>query len=208
MKKLSIFILALLGGIAVNAQNVSDADAATLKKIKQANEKHTSITSSFKQTKHMPILGENVLSNGAFYYNKPEQLAMIYEDPKGDVLLISNDKMTMVASGKRREASTKSNAKMRGMKNILASLIEGNVTQIEADKITVEEKGSLVIVTANISKNNKSSISKAIASYDKSDLTISIIRTEEPDGTHITYELVGKQLSKPIDQSVFSAPKK
>lgn len=208
MKKVSLFILTLLGCIAVNAQSISEADAATLKKIKQANEKHTSITSSFKQTKHMPILGEKISSNGLFYYNKPEQLMMTYEDPKGDLMLISNDKMTLVSSGKRREASTKSNAKMRGMKNILASLIQGDIMQIEADKISSKETPKHIVVTADISKSNKSKINKVVASYDKTDLTIAVIRTEDPDGTYTEYELVGKQLNQPIDQKVFTAPKK
>ncbi|MDR0661386.1 MAG: outer membrane lipoprotein carrier protein LolA [Prevotellaceae bacterium] len=208
MKRLSFLILVILTSIAVNAQTISSADAAILDKIKQANDKHTSIVSNFKQLKHMPILGENILSNGKFHYNRPEQLAMVYENPKGDLLLISNDKMTMVASGKRREASTKSNAKMRGMKNILASFIQGNIQQAGADKISIKETQNLYIVTAEIGKANKSNISKATAQYDKSDLTITLLNLEESDGTYTVYELVGKQLNKLIDQSIFQAPKK
>lgn len=208
MKKIGLFTFLLFSCIAVNAQNVSEADAATLKKIKQANERHTTITSSFNQTKHMPILNEKILANGSFYYNKPEQLMMVYENPKGDIMLINNDKMTLIAAGKRREASTKSNARMKGMKNILASFIQGDVMLVEASNITCTETPKHIVVTADIGKENKSKISKVTASYDKSDLTIAIIRTEDADGTYTEYELVGKQLNKPIDQSIFQAPKK
>ena len=208
MKKLGLFTLVLFSSITINAQTVNDADATTLSKIKQANEKHTSITSTFNQTKHMPILGEKILSKGSFYYSKPEQLAMVYEDPKGDLLLINNDKMVMVTSGKRREASTKSNAKTRGMKNILASFIQGDVMLVEADKITCKETPKHIVVTAEIGKSNKSKIDKVVASYDKSDYTIAVIRTEDPDGTYTEYELVSKQLNTPVDQKVFNTSKK
>lgn len=208
MKKLCLFTFALLSCIAINAQTVSNADAATLARIKQANEKHSSITSSFKQTKNMPVLGEKILSNGTFYYNKPEQLAMIYNDPKGDLLIISNDKMVMVSSGKRRDASTKSNAKTRGMKNILASFIQGNIMQAGADKIVTQEKDDYIIVTVNIGKANKSNIKKVVASYHKSDLTIASIRTEDSDNVTNDYELIGKRLNQPIDQAVFNTSKK
>lgn len=207
MKNLSLLAFVLLSSIALKAQTISDADAATLSKIKQANEKHTSITSTFKQTKHMPVLGEKILSNGSFYYAKPEQLAMRYDDPKGDLMLINNDKATLISSGKKREVSTKSNAKMRGMKSILASFMQGDVMQVGADKIAVKEVGNHIVVTAELGKANKSNISKVIGSYDKNDLTISILRTEEADGTYIIYELVGKQLNKAIDSKVFQASK-
>ncbi len=208
MKKLGLFTLILFGSIALNAQTVSNADAATLSKIKQANEKIITITSSFNQTKNMPVLGEKILSKGSFCYNKPEQLVMKYEDPKGDLMLFNDNKAIMVAAGKKREVSTKSNAKMRGMKNILASFIQGDMMQLEANKITCQETAKYIVVTAEMSKGNKNNISKVIASYDKSDLTISVIRTEDTDGTSIEYELAGKQLNSPIDQSVFNAPKK
>lgn len=208
MKKLGLLTLILLGCVTVNAQNISNTDAATLNKIKQANEKVITITSSFSQTKNMPILGEKILSKGSFCYNKPEQLVMKYEDPKGDLMLFSDNKAVMVASGKKREVSTKSNAKMRGMKNILASFIQGDVMRLEADKITCKETAKYIVVTAEMGKGNKNNINKVVASYDKSDLTISIIRTEDSDGTSTDYELIGKQLNKPVEQSVFIAPKK
>ena len=208
MKKLGLLTLILFSYITVNAQSINSADVATLNKIKQANEKVITITSSFSQTKNMPILGEKILSKGSFYYNKPEQLMMKYENPKGDIMLFSNNKAVMVASGKKREVSTKSNAKMRNMKNILASFIQGDIMQLEAKNVTCQETAKYIVVAVEMGKGNKSNISKVAASYDKSDLTISIIRTEDSDGTSTEYELVGKQLNNPIDQSVFSVPKK
>jgi hypothetical protein len=116
--------------------------------------------------------------------------------------------MVMVSSGKRRNASTKSNAKTRGLKTILASFIQGDIMKAGADKIVTQEKGDYIVVAANIGKANKSNIKKVVASYHKSDLTIELIRTEDSDNVTVDYELVGKRLNQPIDQTVFNTSKK
>ena len=180
-----------------------------VEKIKAANSKYTSITAKFKQTRHISILGENVVSTGMFYYQKPDKLAMRYDNPSGDLMLIHGDQFVMVNAGKRQEASSKSNAKMRGMKTILSACLEGDLNQMEAKKITNKETSQYHIVTVEIdAKVNKSNINKVVLSFDKTNLSLSILRTEEPDGSYTIYELSNKQFDKTIDNSVFISSKK
>ena len=186
----------VLCSVCVVAQTVkvSDEDKKILEKIKQENLKHTSIDCNFKQTKHISILGEDIISEGLFHYEKPDKLSMQYTNPEGDLMSIDGDKFVMITSGKRNETSAKSNAKMRGMKTILSSCLQGDVLQMEAAAITCEEDAKYYIVTADINKKtNKSNISKVTTYYHKSNLTVSILRTEEQDGSYTVYELVDKK---------------
>lgn len=185
------------------------ADDAIVEKIKTANIKHTSITSKFKQTRHVSILGNDVVSSGMFYYEKPDKLAMRYDNPSGDLMLINGDQFVMINAGKRQEASSKSNAKMRGMKTILSACLQGDLSQMGASKITSKETSQYHVVTAEIdTKTNKSNISKVVLSFEKTNLSLSILRTEEPDGSYTIYELTNKQLDKKIDNAVFVSTKK
>ena len=195
MKRLLFITIAVLCSINSFAQsNINDNDKVILEKIKQENLKYNSITCSFKQTKHISILGEDILSDGLFYYEKPDKLSMQYTNPQGDLMSIEGDKFVMVSSGKRSETTSKSNAKMRGMKEILSACLQGDILQIDAAGITCSEDSKYYIITAEINKKtNKSNISKATAYYEKSNMAVSVLRTEEQDGSYIVYELVDKK---------------
>ena len=194
MKRILFLAIAVLCSVYGVAQTIIDNDKEILEKIKQENLKHSSINCNFKQTKHISILGENIISEGLFFYEKPDKLSMQYTNPEGDLMSIDGDKFVMITSGKRNETSAKSNAKMRGMKTILSSCLQGDVLQMEAAAITCEEDAKYYIVTADINKKtNKSNISKVTTYYNKSNLTVSILRTEEQDGSYTVYELVDKK---------------
>ena len=206
MKKIVILIPFLFACLFIHAQTVSDSDRQVMEKIKQANVKYTSIVSDFKQTKHLSFMGEDIVSSGKFYYNKPDRLAMRYDSPEGDLMLIDGGKMVMITAGK--QTSTKSNNRTKEMKTILSSCLQGDIEQMEASKISCEETSKYYVVTAEIERTNKSNISKAVMSYEKTNMTLSVLRLEEPDNSYTVYELTGKELDKPIDPNVFQVSKK
>jgi outer membrane lipoprotein-sorting protein len=208
MKKTGLIGAVLLSMVSAYAQ-IGEKEQTLMKVIQQANEKYTSIISRFKQTKQVTVLGENAISEGDFYYAKPDKLAMRYDDPAGDLLLLNGDQFVMVNAGKRKEVSARANSRMRSMKNILSSCLSGNVMQIAAEKITCEETPKYHVITADIAeKGNRTVFTQVILSFDKSDHTLSVLRTEEKDGSYTVYELTGKEFNKPVDDSIFKHPVK
>lgn len=205
MKRINLLLIVLLGFFVVNAQTVNDVDNQFLDKIKFENNSIKSITSNFRQVKHMSILGEDMVSDGKLYYIKPAKMAMAYNEPKGDLMVINEDRFIMVMSGKRHETTAKSNAKMRGIKAILTASLEGDVRQLEADKIKCSEtKDSYIIIVDLIKgKSNKSGIEQIVVSYDKKNYTLSALRMNEKDGTYTNYELIDKKLNNSVDDTVF-----
>lgn len=204
MKRITLLTFLVLSCLSVTAQTISDADTRVLEKIKQENAKYNSITCDFKQVKHLEMLGEDIDSEGKFYYAKPDKLAMRYEDPEGEMMLINGDKFVMVAMGTRREVSGQSNAKMQGMKTILSACLEGDVKKIGASKITCKETAKHYTVTAVINPaSNKSDITEVILNYDKTNLSLSLLKTIEADDSYTTYELNNKKFNQPIAESIF-----
>jgi outer membrane lipoprotein-sorting protein len=150
------------------------------------------------------MLGENTISGGLFYYRKPEQLAMQYTQPEGDLLLINGNRFALIAAGQEKKVSSK-NAKMIGMKTILSACLQGDVAQMEAKKITCSEQAKYDVIVADINeKLNKSGISRVIVSYDKADHSLASIQTIEADGSYTFYELMNKQFNQPIEENTFS----
>ncbi|MDR2008888.1 MAG: outer membrane lipoprotein carrier protein LolA [Bacteroidales bacterium] len=204
MKKIFVIITALFAVYVMNAQEINDSDRKIIDKIKAENAKYNTISSDFKQVKHLSFLGEDILSSGKFYYKKTDLLAMEYKDPSGDLMLINGDKFVMVSGGKRSETTSKASAKMRGMKAILSSCLQGDLYNMGAEKITCTEEPYFYVVTAKINtKSNKSNISKVVLFYDKKDFSLCTLKTIEPDESYIVYELINKKLNASIDNSVF-----
>ncbi len=205
MKKIFFTITAFLFGIFIlQAKSVNEDDKNILEKIKVHNTSYSSITADFTHIRHMPFLEEDMISHGKFYYDKPEKLSMAYTDPQGDLILINGDKFIMIASGKRNETTTK-NARMRAMKTILSACMEGDIQKVEPTAITCTETPQYYTVTAELAtgKNNKSNICKVITYYDKKDYSVSILYTEESDGTFNRYELMNKKLNQSIEEDIF-----
>jgi outer membrane lipoprotein-sorting protein len=149
-----------------------------------------------------------IRSNGKFFYSKPDRLLMKYEQPVGDLMLINKEQLVMIAAGKYSKASAKSSSKARTMRNILSSCLEGDVSLINGVTVSSEESANSYIVTAKLKKKTKSGVNKVVLTYDKSDLTLSILRMEEPDGSYTEYVLGDKVLNQPVADEIFKIPSK
>ncbi|MDR1887232.1 MAG: outer membrane lipoprotein carrier protein LolA [Prevotellaceae bacterium] len=206
MKKILICIF-LCSCIAANAQD--DSGVSIIEKIKRANAECSSITSDFSQIKHVSFMNEDVASSGKFFYSKPDRLCMKYDEPAGDIMLINKDQLVMIAAGKYSKASTKSSSKARRMKNILASCLQGDVSLIDGVTLSSEETADSYVITAKLNRREKNGVvNKVVLNYDKSDLTLSVLRMEEPDGSYTVYKLTNKRLNQPVGDEVFKAPAK
>ncbi|MDR2359005.1 MAG: outer membrane lipoprotein carrier protein LolA [Prevotellaceae bacterium] len=192
MKRLFTLLSMTIACLAASAQVSSDADRQTLQKIKEANKAYTSITGAFKQTRHLSMLGENTVSTGMLYYNKPEHLTMKYTLPEGDLLEINGNKFTLVTAGKEKKVSPK-NTRMEGMRTILSACLQGDMELMDAEKITCARQGKDDVIIADVNeKLNKSGISRVIVRYAGTGHSLLSIQTIEPDGSYTLYELNGQ----------------
>ncbi|MDR0581598.1 MAG: outer membrane lipoprotein carrier protein LolA [Prevotellaceae bacterium] len=181
---------------AAKAQVADDADRRTLQTIKEANRAYTTITATFKQTRHLSMLGENTVTAGMFYYRKPERLEMKYTQPEGDLLLLDGDRFIVITAGKERKISPK-NVKMEGMKTILSACLQGDMELIGAEKITCTRQAEDDVIVADINgKQNRSGIIRVIVRYAAGDHSPVSIQTIEADGSYTLYELADKKLNE------------
>ncbi|MDR3351369.1 MAG: outer membrane lipoprotein carrier protein LolA [Prevotellaceae bacterium] len=204
MKTTLILLLLPFACLSARAQSAGEADRQLLQTIKEANAACTSITAAFRQTRHLPALGENTLSEGLFYYRKPAQMAMKYTRPEGDVLLINGSRITLTSGGKERKISPR-NARMEGLRTILAACLQGDAAQMGAAKITCAKQGQTLVAVADIDgKQNRSGISRVIVCYAAAAGHPPVsIQTIEPDGSYTLYELSGIRLNEAIPENMF-----
>ncbi len=202
-------VAALLMSVHVFAQTSIDFSSDKATKIAKANEKVSSFTSTFTQTKKMSFMDAPAVSEGTCsYVREGNKLCMKYTKPAGELMLINGQSITISRGGKARTMSAKNN-KANALANMLLSCTKGEFASLGASDLTYNETKAAFVYTMKVDiEVGKSNISKLELAYSKQDMTMVSLSMIEPDGSYTLYELSGKQLNAKIDDSVFVAPKK
>lgn len=199
MKRILISLTLMFATATAFAQN----GTAILDKIKEANKSLTSITSDFKQTMHLTFMDEDVLSNGKFYYRKPDRLLLKYSQPEGEMMLIKGDEITMVMMDQHTKVSAKSDPAIELIHTIFSSCLEGDARKIKDATVDAVEKADYYEVIITIKGDRAQNMKGVKVHYDKKEMVLSLLRTEDPDGGYTVYELVGKRLNQAIAEETF-----
>ncbi|MDH6313463.1 outer membrane lipoprotein carrier protein [Parabacteroides sp. PFB2-10] len=199
MKRILISLTLLFATATAFAQS----GTAILDKIKEANKSLTSITSDFKQTMHLTFMDEDVLSNGKFYYRKPDRMLLKYSQPEGEMMLIKGDEITMVMMDQHTKVSAKSDPAIELIHTIFSSCLEGDARKIKDATVDAVEKGDYYEVIITIQGDRAQNMKGVKVHYDKKEMALSLLRTEDPDGGYTVYELVGKKLNQAIAEETF-----
>lgn len=199
MKRILISLTLLFASVAAFAQS----GTVILDKIKEANKSLTTITSDFKQTMHLTFMDEDVLSNGKFYYRKPDRMLLKYSQPEGEMMLIKGDEITMVMMDQHTKVSAKSDPAIELIHTIFSSCLEGDARKIKDATVDAVEKGDYYEVIITIQGDRAQNMKGVKVHYDKKEMALSLLRTEDPDGGYTVYELVGKRLNQAIAEETF-----
>ena len=192
-------------------QAVTDSLEGTSNQLAQQEETLTPLIQQTQQAEGVVL--QRPLAGGRPVPPEPAELSL--RGGAGTNLLVSPVPLLGAADGihrkhkdaaGRKQVTTAKNAKMRDMRTILASCMEGDVRRMPATGITCETTASQYVVTATLptGKENKSGIVRVVASYDKADGSIATLYTEEADGTSNTYTLTDKRLNEEIDETTFN----
>lgn len=208
MKKIVLFIFTLICFGAIQAQTMEDV----LNQVKKYNEKYTTMSCQFTHTNYLKMMNKPIVSTGSLHFEKVDKLSMIYENPKGEFLVMNGDRFAMVLAGRSVSINAKNNKRIASMKNLILSFIDGNLDKAELqEKIDLElnsnEKANVVSVILD-PKENKGKVTSVDISFDKETAEILSIQVNEKNGNYSVYKLGTKTFNQEIDQKVFNITKK
>lgn len=207
MKRLLMTVLAIACFGFANAQQ-----DAVIEKIHNTNEQYKTVSCDFTQVKTMAMVDQKVESAGTLYFNRADKLKMDYNNPKGNLLLISGESLLMIQGNRKNDFNTKQNAQMRNLKNTLLLSIAGDVNGVAKEngaEIAFSETADYyVFVLTKTDKQVKSRMSKLELSYSKKDCSLCVMRMEEPNGNYTIYDTPVKTFNVEIPAGTFDKPKK
>lgn len=206
MKRIIAVIATVLiaAGVSLSAQN-----NAILQKIEKAGAAFTTIEATFTQTRTIKASGNTTVSKGNLSVNAPSQLAMMYSQPAGEMLIINGDMIHMNRGGKATTYDSAKISSMKTLRNTLMDCITGKTSKVAADNdasMTVSDTkdGYLVTIKANnASPRGYSSISLL---YRKSDCVVTKMILDEFSGIRTVYDMAGIKLGTKVDSSKFNIP--
>lgn len=197
-----LLTIALLLGCTVSAQNISTQEQFE-NELKLKNESVSTIKCHFIQTKEMSVLQNVVQKDGTFYFQRPGNMLLSFDD--GDYIKMTEEWFEMKTGESTTTTKVSSNPMLRNLSTILSACVVGNFDQmIRGFSIEVESKLDewVVIMTPQRGKA-ASKISQIVLHFDRETMSLNILKMVEKNGDYTMYSFSDKKFNVAIDGELF-----
>lgn len=206
-KTIALSVIALMLCTLMRAQE----NQTILTQIKKGNAAITSIEGKFAQTKIIAANGKEIKSEGTIYLSDSDKMAMRYDAPSTDLLIINGNRFYMIRGKKKNNFNTEKNKAMRSLRNTLLYCLHGQPALLAKENnadIAVEQKGRNTIVTLTSQKKTPRGYEKIILHYNTQSFILSRMEMIEWGGNSTIYEMSNLKTNGNIDTVVYTIPEK
>lgn len=206
-KTIALSVIALMLCTLMRAQE----NQTILTQIKKGNAAITSIEGKFAQTKIIAANGKEIKSEGTIYLSDSDKMAMHYDAPSTDLLIINGNRFYMIRGKKKNNFNTEKNKAMRSLRNTLLYCLHGQPALLAKENnadIAVEQKGRNTIVTLTSQKKTPRGYEKIILHYNTQSSILTRMEMIEWGGNSTIYEMSNLKTNGNIDTVVYTIPEK
>lgn len=163
------------------------------------------IRCGFTQIKHNTMLAQDAESSGDFYFKRPGKLALLYNQPAGDRIVMGQSDFLIVAGGSRSVVKIASNPLFLQMQQIFTACFSGDITALSSDGIFRCHKSGEKYIVEIIprSKRARRYISKMVLVFSIHDMLLDELRMDEASGNFTRYRFTDKQTNLSVPDSCF-----
>ena len=204
LQRVTTILLTLLIVVATQAQEPTIAKEFE-SRISAASGQNRTIVSRFTMVRGVAGIKKQVESCGDFYYDNSGDMAMIYDTPKGDRVVMNGDDFTIVVGGKTISSSSSSNPMMAQISYMMQASMSGDVAKLGRGwELKIEKGESQYIVSiVPIERRIKRYISAMTMLFDQRTMTLDSLRIDESRGGFTSYSFTSKELNVEIDSKFF-----
>lgn len=204
--KLIAAALMLFVCVGVSAQDVS-IEHTFQSELKKKNEHVTSIKCKFTQTREVSILAKPVSKDGKFCFLKPSNMLLSFND--GDYIKITSEWFEMSTAGHITATKVASNPMLKNLNSILSACMVGDFEKMSSGfSVTYRPSATewTIVLTPQRGKA-ASKISQIIIVFDRSDMSLNLLKMEEKSGDYTAYSFSNKLFNTAIDTQIFNVTK-
>lgn len=165
-----------------------------------------SIECRFVQTRRMAMLRDEVRSEGDFYYRRENGgIALVFDEPKGDMIVLGQSKFKIVADGRKSVVGVNSNPMLRRMQGMFEACMSGDAVALsEGGEVRYFDCGDSYRVEIVPAGRARNTIKRIVLGFDKRTMTLSTLSMEEASGDELSYVFSDKKFDTEIDGSHFA----
>lgn len=201
-----ILITIVLFAVAPIHAEQRDIKAEFESRLTAASSSNRTIVARFTQRKSVPGIKEEVERSGDFYYDNSGDMAMIYDAPEGDKVVMNGDNFTIVVGGKRI-TSTSDNPMMAQISYMMQASMLGDVEKLgrgwDLTITFVEAEAEYRVVVKPVERRIKRYITAMTMAFDLESMTLATLRIDESSGGFTSYDFHSKQINADIDSVIF-----
>ena len=97
--------------------------------LKAFNDETKTLTSEFRQVKHLDILSQDIVTSGNFYYKKEDRLRWEYTEPFEYVIIFNENDILIRDENRESRYNTESNEMFRQISHLMTNVIQGDVLE-------------------------------------------------------------------------------
>lgn len=196
--KYMILSLLMLVGAVSSAQD-NELASQFEQDLKSKNEDVTAIRCDFVQTREMSVLEMSVAKEGEFSFQRPGNMLLSFDD--GDYIKMSETMFEMKTADNVSSTSIASNPMLKNLSSILSACVIGDFKQMtkgfEVTLLPTETEWQVTMIPVRGKAASK--ISQIILHFDRSDMSLNLLKMIEKSGDFTMYEFSNKQFNVNFD---------
>ena len=178
-------------GIVSFAQE-NDLAAQFEQELKSKNEDVTAIRCDFVQTRETSVLEMSVAKEGEFSFQRPCNMILSFDD--GDYIKMSETTFEMKTADNVTTTSISSNPMLKNLSSILSACVVGNFKEMtKGFDVTLQLTETEWQITMKPTRGKAASkISQIILHFDRTNMSLNLLKMEEKSGDFTMYEFSNK----------------
>jgi len=194
-----LFIGMMLTSLVLTAQ-----PGKVLQQIKAEAQKINTIDAGFVQTKNISFIDEQLISNGKFWFSRPDKMRWEYQKPFFYSIVINGDDITVVDDKKESRFDAASNAMFGQIKLVIMNMVNGKMFDDPGYHATLTEEDTFYVVNfETVNKAMKDYITSIDLYFTKDSFLMETIRMNEASGDNTMIEFKNQKLNQPLSDDIF-----
>jgi outer membrane lipoprotein-sorting protein len=173
-------------GISTYAQQTS-VQQLFQTQLQEKNADIISINCRFKQTRQVSYLANPAVKEGDFSFTKPNDILLAFDD--GDYIKMTSEYFEMKTAGNVAKTKVNANPMLKNLSSILSTCVLGDFEDMSAGfDVDIKQSETEWVATLTPKQSKVAAkISSIIISFDKSDMSLNLLKMVEKSGDYTAY---------------------
>ncbi|WP_114491203.1 outer membrane lipoprotein carrier protein LolA [Candidatus Ulvibacter alkanivorans] len=191
--------------IAIGQEELSEEERTTFKeKVRESAQNTTTIVSDFKQTKHVSVLDNDIVSKGKLKFKDPNKVKWSYTEPFDNTAIFKNNALYVIEEGKTNTIDLGANKIFKSLNSLIVQSIKGDMFDESQFDITYFKTSNGYLVRfAPIERRLRRYIAAFELQFTKDDATVVSVRLIEPNSDFTHIEFVDRKQNVAVGDSEF-----